>query len=410
MNLKYYLLVLLVAVFTLNKAEENSTRTTMAEWTVVVYIQANNNLGPYAEYNVQDMIKGIAADTSAVNILVQWEKPNATTTLRYKVTKKGLVNLGSLNYAMGEYPTQGIINCTQWVKADYPAKHYLFILWNHGSGYEDVKSRTMLRGILYDDLYGTFLANSDLTTVLTQMNTILGQPLDILGMDACLMNMVEVVYQVRGMVNYVVGSEQTEPGDGWAYAGFINALTANPTKFDAKKLSQTIVKAIGSYYQKESDFTASALDMSYLDSLKTNIDTVVTKVNACKQYNATQIKNAVIAARRNSLVFYVDDYIDLYTFYQKLLQQVTTIRNASKKLPLYVKALDALSTAINQGMQIIKTAIVATANGKQDASAGGISIYYLDLKSKANAINTDYAATLYAQQSPLWVTFIKENR
>lgn len=395
-------LIVVSSAYCCMAADEIKAKTT-AEWTVLVYIQANNNLGPYAEANIADMIQGMYADSSAVNILVQWEKPNATQTLRYKVTKNGLVLLGTLNYGMGEYPAQSLIDCTQWVKNDFAAKHYCFILWNHGNGIEDTRAR----GILYDDYYGTFLSNSNLTLAITAMVQILGQPIDILGMDACLMNMVEIAYQVRNKALYLVGSEQTEPGDGWAYSGFIYPLTANPTCFDPKKLSQTIVTAIGNYYKGQSDYTASAFNMSYLDQLKTNIELVVTNVNNCKKYNATQIKTAVIAARRNALTFYIADYIDLYTFYQKLSQQMTSLRKKATNAA-YAKALDTLLASLNQGMQLITTAIVANVDGTRDASAKGISIYYLDPSQPARYINSSYPLTLFAKTS--WLQFIKDNR
>ena len=44
-----------------------------------------------------------------------------------------------------------------------------------------------------------------------------GREIDLLGFDACLMNMLEVALSTPGTARFIVGSEELEPGDGWPY-------------------------------------------------------------------------------------------------------------------------------------------------------------------------------------------------
>ena len=67
-----------------------------------------------------------------------------------------------------------------------------------------------------------------------------GRKIDVVGFDACLMSMAEIMYQVRQCADYSVGSQQTEPGDGWPYDTVLRALAARPTMTPAE-LAGTIV-------------------------------------------------------------------------------------------------------------------------------------------------------------------------
>ena len=73
------------------------------------------------------------------------------------------------------------------------------------------------RGIAYDDRSGDCLDNQELKRVLSAAHHLLGRKVDLVGMDACLMTMLEVAYQIRDHAQILVGSEEVEPGDGWPY-------------------------------------------------------------------------------------------------------------------------------------------------------------------------------------------------
>ena len=63
------------------------------------------------------------------------------------------------------------------------------------------------------------------------------------------MNMVEVAYQLRGSADFIVGSEEVEPGDGWPYDRVLADLAAKPT-MSAAQLGATIVKRYASLVQE----------------------------------------------------------------------------------------------------------------------------------------------------------------
>ena len=56
-----------------------------------------------------------------------------------------------------------------------------------------------------------------------------GRTIDLLGFDACLMNMIEVAYQMRGTASMIVGSEELgEEREGWPYHRVLEAIVSDP--------------------------------------------------------------------------------------------------------------------------------------------------------------------------------------
>ena len=50
------------------------------------------------------------------------------------------------------------------------------------------------------------------------------QKIEILGMDTCVMSMIEVCYEVRNSVNCLVGAEGFEQNIGWPYQKILEEL------------------------------------------------------------------------------------------------------------------------------------------------------------------------------------------
>src|SRR5437764_14766030 len=151
-----------------------------------------------------------------------------------------------------------------WSVKNYPAARYMLVIWNHGGGWDDtdvyrlarrvgganvtrrgtpihpmsddgsnsismrrirviggrkfhralfrssIEKAVRLRAIAYDVNEQDFLDNIGLKRVVVAAKKKIGRNLDILGMDACLMSMAEVGYQLRDSADYTVGSEQSE--------------------------------------------------------------------------------------------------------------------------------------------------------------------------------------------------------
>ncbi len=89
-------------------------------------------------------------------------------------------------------------------------------------------------------------------------------PLEMIGFDSCLMGAVDVASYCAQYANYMTASEETEPGCGWQYDAWLEALAENPG-MDGGLLGTAICD---SYYEGcaaydvESDITLSTIDLS----------------------------------------------------------------------------------------------------------------------------------------------------
>ena len=188
-----------------------------------------------------------------------------------------------------------------WGAKNYPAERFALVLWNHGAGWDDenvyrtarrnlnktisrkgallrpgsrgdggtvplnmvrmvtgkrfkralfdttVSQAISKKGIGNDDDAKDFLDNLELKKVLAYARKVLKRKIDLLGMDACLMNMLEVAYQAQNGSTVLAGSEETEPENGWPYDKVLSGLTEKPS-MKAKELAAAVVgKYLGSY-------------------------------------------------------------------------------------------------------------------------------------------------------------------
>ena len=424
------------------KVQAKPTVITTAEWTVLVYIAADNSLASYASYNINDMMAGMAG-TQGINLLVQWDQPRNYKTWRYKITPGKKTDVGSIYSEMGYDPANELVAAMQWVKSKFPAKHYALGLWNHGSGIEDFEpgvarnipnpitkrgwlqflptlSTPAQRGILYDDSQSTCLTNQGLTTALAKIKQTIGQNVDLVFMDACLMAMGEVAYQIKDSVNLLVASQQTIPGQGYPYSKFIKPLSLNPAGTTALQLAQNMVSAYQQFYttqQPTADFTLAAIDVTSIGLIKQNIDRFIAAVAACDQIDATTTRNIIVGARNASTSFDMPEYIDLYSFYAAILGQMKKSSpkshavlnqknsNANKVVtanPDYQNALNNLNAVIQDGFNKIATVVLQKAAGPVYAGVKGLSIYY----PNTGEFDQSYPLTLFAQDTA-WLDFVQ---
>ena len=86
-----------------------------------------------------------------------------------------------------------LFNFISWTQEHYRAERYMVVLAGHGAG-------TEADFLLKDQDPGSSLSIPALRKVFEEVKKSLGIKVDILGMDVCLMSMVEVCYELEGLV------------------------------------------------------------------------------------------------------------------------------------------------------------------------------------------------------------------
>lgn len=131
--------------------------TTTAKWTVMVFLNAANDLHPFATLNVNQMEK--VAQNPDMRFVLQWKQSQAVFpgssfdgTRRYLVKPDTTSSIVSeLLQDMGSGIDMGdpdeLHSFILWAKTNYPAERYCLVIWNHGNGWlrgmDDLPSRAM---------------------------------------------------------------------------------------------------------------------------------------------------------------------------------------------------------------------------------------------------------------------------
>ena len=194
-----------------------------------------------------------------VNIVAQLDRykgaysgdGNWTGARRYFVTQDNdltriksqvVDDLGEVNMASGDT----LVNFIRWAVENYPADRYALILSDHGAGWPGgwsdpdpggrERSSIPIVSALDDNLF-----LNELDASLEKARQVTGiDKFELIGMDACLMGHIEVFSALAPHAHFAVASQETEPALGWAYSGFLEALTQNPD-MDGAALGEQIV-------------------------------------------------------------------------------------------------------------------------------------------------------------------------
>ncbi len=314
-------------------------------WTVMVYMAGDNNLDPEGSLDLKEMKKAGSSDD--VSIIAQFDRAAGHTARRYYLRKGGIVT-GDAVASLGKVNTgdpASLENFILWGIENYPAKHYLLVLWNHGQGWDDTDvyaderhrslrrlassarhslfrtgtrkamqkaiSSIEYRAILLDDNAKDFLDNQEMQKVLAKTAKSLGRNIDILGMDACLMSMAEVGYQISDSTSYTVGSEQTEPGSGWPYDKILSALLKKPS-MSPKDLSTLIVDCYLASYPEKEPVTLAACDLSKSDKVAEAVGALAEALKT--GLGEKKLQQAIQGVRNKVQSYDVRDNIDLLDF------------------------------------------------------------------------------------------------
>ncbi|MDI6752093.1 MAG: clostripain-related cysteine peptidase, partial [bacterium] len=318
------------------------------EWTFMVYLDGDNDLEDAAIKDFLEMAE--VGSNDYVNIVVQMDRiaggnssyGNWTDTKRFYVTQgmkpvsgNAIISLGEVN--MGDPNT--LLDFINWTTTKYPADKYALVFWNHGGGWRIPEQKRPQKAVCWDDTSdGDCLYMAEVKQALGSATTYL----DLVGFDVCLGGMVEVAYALRGLCNVMVGSEEIEPGDGWPYDTILSDLAGTPT-MSAQELGEVIVTRYGECYESRFNYntTQSAIDMAFLGTLSTNIDTFADKMD----WSATDPRWSEITTARSKINAYGEpDYWGVDLFYLAHL-----IGSFTTDTGLQIAA-DSLKTTINNSV------------------------------------------------------------
>ena len=256
--------------------------------TVMIYMCGSDleSDGGAATADINEILYATPSDN--VRVILQtggaseWQNSvvDADTSQRWLATSDGLELLDDAGQQNMTDP-QTLSDFVQFCAKNYPANRNILVLWDHGGG--------TLGGYGSDEHYpeGT-MSLAQIDDALTAANV----TFDWIGFDCCMMGTVETAFVAEKHADYLIASQRSEPGGGWYYTDWLNALYE-----DASIASPTVGKIIVDTFireEKNGDFgdelTLSMIDLTafapFMEELNGYLATVNTELIDTSAYKA----------------------------------------------------------------------------------------------------------------------------
>lgn len=204
--------------------EESARKASTGEsWTVMMYM-CGSKLEEESQ-SASEVLRSLAYNLPEnINVIVEtggsrlWDIDDIYSEYQqdFIVQKNGirLINRESAQN-MGNPDT--LAKFLSWGIENYPAQHYMTIIWDHGGG--------PIGGVAYDSNYEfDSLSLGELKSAFGS----LGTQMDIIGFDASLMSNLETAAALSFYADYMVASEDIIPSAGWDYKELFKYLSENP--------------------------------------------------------------------------------------------------------------------------------------------------------------------------------------
>ena len=266
--------------------------------TIMIYLCGTDleSRSKMATSDLQEMID--AKISEDVNVIVysggckQWQNKamSSQTNQIWKVEDDGLVclekDLGSFSMTNPDTLSYFI----RWCAKKYPANRNSLIFWDHGGG--------SVSGFGYDEKYASSGSMS-----LGEINKALidgGIKFDFIGFDACLMATAENALMLSKHADYMIASEETEPGIGWYYTNWLTKYCENPsisTLEIGKNIIDDFVDTCARRCSGQST-TLSIIDLAELEAtIPKNLSAFSTDTYAMVKEEYAKVSNARSGAR-----------------------------------------------------------------------------------------------------------------
>ena len=269
--------------------------------TIMVYLCGTDleSRSKMATSDLQEMASAKIADN--VNLIVytggcsRWNNNIVSSSKNqiYQVKEGGLLQLVD-NAGRGSMTDPATLSSfIQFCKKNFPANRNELILWDHGSGSVSCYG--------YDEKNKS--SGSMSLSGISQALRDGGVEFDFVGFDACLMATTETGLMLDKYADYMVASEETEPGIGWYYTDWLTALSKN-TSMPTTQIGQNIVDGFVNTCARRTPGQGTTLSVTDLAELS---NTVPEKLNAFARTITKSIQDkdyrTVSAARKGTREF-----------------------------------------------------------------------------------------------------------
>ena len=323
------------------------------------YGMATNDLREMASADYGDNVN-IIVYTGGCNA---WKTNGISSSVNqiYRVKRGGIENLVKDDGAKPMTDPETLSSFIRYCAKNYPANRYELIMWDHGGG--------SVSGYGYDEKYKS--AGSMRLGEIDKALRSGGVTFDFIGFDACLMATAETALMLDNYADYMIASEETEPGIGWYYTNWLTKLGSDPS-MSTIKIGQNIIDDFTAACAQQCRGQKTTLSITDLAEFKNPVpDKLAAFSNSLSDMisdkNYKQVSDARYVTREFAQSSRIDQ-VDLADF-------ATNVGNSQGR---------ELADAIKSAVKYNRTSGISTAHG--------ISVYFpLQRKSYVDTACSEYS-------------------
>lgn len=337
-------------------AEAKPEESEVAEWTIMIYMAGDNNLSDdcvnalraVREINTKNDIHVVAqfdpADTrvSSQRMVMNLRDKNipikasrlmaneSPSTLSKDYVK---IEEGRIKWDPSRQPSEPVsvsdsdtietntadpktlFDFISWSTEKCKAKRYMLVLSGHAGGIEDGY-------LLKDENPVHSMSLIGLMQVLRRVKEGLKIKLDILGMDSCLMSMIEICNELSPLklVDVYVSSQSMTPNPGWPYGKIVEKLNKDKGKIATEEFAGIIVNEYVNSYVENAVCSGLSTDLAavriaasdgVVDSLRKFGEVLSYKLNNTA---GDAFKRAIVHAHWEAQSYNGERFVDVLDF------------------------------------------------------------------------------------------------
>ncbi len=434
------------------------------EWTIMIYMAGDNNLAVDMAY-AMEQIKGVAEQgAEGPNLFVYYDgnspaiptlycdfsEPGKPRYVRsYKIPNKLYPPISKKENENAADP-RSIINFVDWcvntvevendgeISFGRRAEKYALIFSGHSLGFQDIglfKDETSGKSMKMGDFYGVLARitgnRKELDLMADEDNyegdarkiatkKLLGQKLDLLGFDSCVMGMLEVGYQFNDRTKTIIASEGSVPSAGWTYAKILGCLTREQNRnVDTRRVAELFVRE---FIQSQDAYTVggvsvdmAAWDLSRFDELAGAFDDLAEILIKCFEDEESrvyrQMERVILQVHWKCQSYMYDQNVDLGDFCELLDRECGLVYEelgGGEDAEILRQVQSACQTVLKQ----LNTAVILSGfSGGGYQYSNGVSVFFPWSREAYEVSKKNYESLWFAkeakQRRKSWTYFLK---
>jgi hypothetical protein len=433
------------------------------EWTIMIYMAGDNNLAVDMAY-AMEQIKGVAEQgADSPNLFVYYDgnspaiptlycdfsQPGKPRYVRsYRVPNKLYPPLSKKENENAADP-RSIINFVDWcvnlvevenngeISFGRRAQKYALIFSGHSLGFQDI-------GLFKDETSGKSMKMFGFYDVLARITgtrkelelkadeegcegearkdatkKLLGQRLDLLGFDSCVMGMLEVGYQFNESAKTIIASEGSVPSAGWTYAKILGCLTREQnhnvdTRLVAKHFVEEFIRSQDSYTVGGVSVDMAAWDLDHFDELASAFAGLAEVLIECFEDEDSriyrQMERVILHVHWKCQSYMYDQNVDLGDFCE-LLDRECSLVAGELGVGDDVEILTRVQKACQKILRELPKAVILSGfSGGGYQYSNGVSVFFPWSREAYEVSKKNYESLWFAKETKRgksWAKFLK---